>query len=99
MGGPLQAGLLMELGFPSWKRGGRSCMWVGRDLLLSDSFSSCPMWKCAHVTACGLRMEREVGLLILLSPKTRKWDHYLPPWEGLVGTGPVALMSRVCFDL
>ena len=30
MGGPLQAGLLMELGFPSWKRGARpACGWEG----------------------------------------------------------------------
>lgn len=30
MGGPLQAGLLMELGFPSWERGARpACGWEG----------------------------------------------------------------------
>lgn len=39
MGGLLQAGLLMELGFASRERGGEPCLWVG-GLLLSDSISS-----------------------------------------------------------
>lgn len=29
VGGLLQAGLLMELGFPSWRRDSKPCMWVG----------------------------------------------------------------------
>lgn len=69
MGGLLQAGFLIELGFPSGKRGSKPCMWVGGGLLQSDSlFSLCPMWKCLHGTACGL------GLLILLISNTREQD-------------------------
>lgn len=61
--------------------------------------SLCPKWKGPHVIACGLEMEREVGLLIFLSPNTKKWNPYVPHCEGLVGARAVALRSCVCLDL
>lgn len=48
MGGLLQAGFLMELGFPSGKRGSKPCMWVGGGLLQSDSIFS-PYVPCGNV--------------------------------------------------
>ena len=77
MGGPLQAGLLMELGFPSWKRGARPAWgWEGAGYCQALS----PFVPCGsvHMSQPVLRMEGEVGLLILLSPQTRKWDPCLP---------------------
>lgn len=72
MGGPLQAGLLMELGFPSWKGGSKSCPWVGGGLLQSDAiFSPEVPQKCPHVTACGLGIERNRALN---SPKSQRQE-------------------------
>ena len=100
MGGPLQAGLLMELGFRSWKRGGKSCLWVGGGLLLSGSV----FLLMSHVEMCTCHSlwfedgERSGTFNSSKSPNQKMGS--MPPQCGAVlGAGPVALRSRVCFDL
>lgn len=47
VGGLLQAGLLMELGFPSWRRDSKPCMWVGGGLSQSDYLFS--LFHCGNI--------------------------------------------------
>ena len=100
MGGPLQAGLLMELGFPSWKRGRKSCLWVGGDLLLSGSV----FLLMSHVDMCTCHSlwfedgERSGTFNSSKSPN-QKMGSLPPRCEAALGAGPVALRSQVCFDL
>ena len=99
MGGPLQAGLLMELGFRSCKRGGQSCLWVGGGLLLSGSV----FLLMSHVEMCTCHSlwfedgERSGTFNSSKSPN-QKMGSVPPQCEAVLGAGPVALRSQVCFD-
>lgn len=78
MGGLPQAGLLMELGFPSGKRGGEPCMWVGGGLLQPDSLFS-PVSRVERSRPNSLRFgDGGIRGLFILSPHTRKQVPYHP---------------------
>lgn len=87
VGGLLQAGLVVELGLPSGKRGSKPCVWVG-GACCRQTLSFVLMSHVEASTGNSLWFGGgERRGLVTPSPNTRKRDPYHPQGSGERGAG------------